>query len=434
MERDLTQGSIRHHYCKYLGASLGSALLGCIYGMVDAAVVGQYQGPLGAATLSVVMPIWTILYSLGLLIGIGGSVNYAFFKAQGKEEKANAYFTLSAILTTVVSVFCWILLTVFDDPLLRFFGADEELLVLAKEYLKPIKFVVPTYPFSQLLSAFLRNDNAPGRATVATILGGIFNVFGDIYFVFGLDMGIFGAGLATALGCSISTLLMLSHFFTKHNTLKLSRVYGHIHKTRLLTFSGFSSFLSDIAMGVIATLFNRQIMAYMGSDALAVFGVIVQVSSIAQCSTYGIGQAVQPIVSANYGVGAVDRIAETKKYALWTVAVFGILWTGLSLGIPNGFVRLFMAPTESVLKMAPGILRVYGLAYLFLPLNIFATYYFQSVMAPHKALVVSLTRGLLLCGILVYALPAVFGSTAIWWVMPITELVTAVYVLAHLKK
>lgn len=434
MEKDLTQGSIKRHYFTYLGAAFGSAMISSIYGLVDAAVVGQYQGPQGTATLSIVMPIWTILYSLGLLIGIGGSVNYSFFKAQGKADKANAYFTLSVLLTSIMSVICWIGLTVFDDQLLRIFGADDSLMALAKEYLKPIKFVIPAYPFSQLLAAFLRNDNAPGRATFATLAGGVFNIFGDLFFVFVLDMGIFGAGLATAIGCSISILVMLSHFLTKNNTLKFSRIYGHIHKTRLLTVNGFSSFISDIAMGVIAMLFNRQIMRYLGSDALAVFGVVVQVSSIVQCSTYGVGQAAQPIISANHGIGAKERIKETKKYALWTVAVFGAVWTGLTLLIPNGFVRLFMAPTESVLQIAPAIMRVYGLAFLFLPLNIFATYYFPSIMKPNTALIISLARGIVLCGILVYALPAIWGSSAIWWVMPITELVVAGYVCLSMKK
>lgn len=361
MEKNLTQGSIKQLYFKYLGAAFGSAMISCIYGLVDSAVVGHYQGPQGTATLSIVMPIWTILYSLGLLIGIGGSVNYAYFKAQGKADKANAYFSLSVLLAGLLSIICWIGLTVFDDQLLRLFGADDTLMVLAKEYLRPIKFVIPAYPFSQLLAAFLRNDNAPGRATLATLSGGIFNVFGDLFFVFVLDMGLFGAGLATAIGCGISVLVMMSHFFTKNNTLKFSRIYGHIHKTRLLTVNGFSSFISDIAMGVIAMLFNRQIMLYLGSDALAVFGVIVQVSSIVQCSTYGVGQAAQPIISANHGIGAKERIHETRNYALWTVAVFGVVWTGLMLLIPNGFIRLFMSPTESVLQIAPAIMRIYSI-------------------------------------------------------------------------
>ena len=154
MQENLTQGSVKRLYFRYLGASFGSAMLSCVYGLVDAAVVGQYHGPQGAAALSVVMPIWTILYSLGLLIGIGGSVNYSYFKAQGKLEKANAYFTLSLILTGVVSALCWVGITAFADPLLRLFGADDALVELAKEYLKPIQFVIPAYPFTQCLAAF----------------------------------------------------------------------------------------------------------------------------------------------------------------------------------------------------------------------------------------------------------------------------------------
>ena len=103
------------------------------------------------------------------------------------------------------------------------------------------------------------------------------------------------------------------------------------------------------------------------------------------------------------------------------------------VAIPNSFVRLFMAPTESVLQIAPEIMRVYGLSYLFLPLNIFATYYFQSIMKPNTALMVSLARGIVLCGLFVYILPAIFGSAIIWWVMPITEFLVALYVAFSMR-
>ena len=166
MEKNLTQGSIKKLYFRYLGAAFGSSMISCIYGMVDVAVVGQYQGPQGTAALSVVAPIWTILYSLGILTGSGGSIKYTYYRAQGKTDKANAYFTLSLLLTSVIAVVCWIGLTVFDDQLLRLFGADEALLPLAEAYLRPIQFVIPAYPFTQMLAAYLRNDNAPGFAAL----------------------------------------------------------------------------------------------------------------------------------------------------------------------------------------------------------------------------------------------------------------------------
>lgn len=434
MEQDLTKGSIKHHYLTYLCAAFGSAMVACVYGMVDAAAVGQYQGPDGAATLSIVMPIWTILYSLGLLIGIGGSVNYAFFKAQGKTNKANAYYTLSFLLTALVSLLCWVGLTVFQEPLLRLFGANDELLVLAKEYLKPVLFVIPTFPFSQFLSAFLRNDNAPGRATFAVLFGGVFNVLGDIFFVFdfGLGLGMFGAGLATAIGCTITNLIMLTHFVSRKNSLRLNQIFGYVSKSQHVITSGFSSFLADIAIGIIAMLFNRQIMGYFGSDALAVYGVIVQVTCVVQCSTYGVGQAVQPLLSANFGAGLWDRITKTRNYSLWTVGIFGLFWTICVLCLPNVFVYLFMSPSERVLEIAPEIMRIYAISYLALPLNIFATYYFPSLGKSGAAMVVSLGRGIVLSGVLLFLLPAVFGSGALWWVMPVTEFIVAFYVITKI--
>ena len=365
------------------------------------------------------------MYSLGILTDSGGSIKYSYYKAQGKTDKANAYFTLSLLLTSAIAVICWIGLTVFDDQLLRLFGADDVLLPLAKTYLRPIQFVIPAYPFTQMLAAYLRNDNAPGFAAFATLCGGCFNIFGDLYFVFGLNMDIFGAGLATAIGVTLTIAVMVSHFFSRKNALKLSRVHGYIHKARELVFNGCSVFVSEIAMGMIAMLFNRQIMNYFGSDALAVFGVIVQISGLVQCFTYAVGQAAQPIVSENYSVHNWERIKETRKYSLWTAAV--ILF-------PNTFVKIFMSPTDSVLQIAPGIMQIYGLAYLLLPLNIFAIYYFQSVMQPKTALIISMARGMVLCGVLVFVLPALFGAKLLWWVMPITEFAVAIYtILCRIK-
>ena len=439
MELDLTKGSVKRHYIGYLGAAFGSAMVACVYGMVDAAAVGQHQGPSGAAALSVVMPIWTILYSLGILIGIGGSVNYAFYKAQGKLHKANAYFTLSLLLTTLVSILCWIGLTILEDPLLRLFGADDELLVLAKEYLRPVKYAVPTYPFSQFFAAFLRNDGAPGRASFAVLFGGVFNVFGDIFFVFdfGFGLGMYGAGLATALGCVMTNVILLTHFISRKNTIKLSRIFGYIHKSQHILTCGLSSFLADIAIGIITMLFNRQIMHLFDSNALAVFGVIVQASCMVQCSTYGVGQAAQPILSANFGAGLWDRIRQTRNYALWTVGIFGLLGTAVVIAFPNACVHLFMSPTPSVLEVAPNIMRVYALGYLALPLNIFSTYYFPSIGKPGAAMVVSMGRGIVLSSVLLCLLPALFGAEALWWVMPITEFVIAAYVIwkiVHIRK
>lgn len=172
-----------------------------------------------------------------------------------------------------------------------FFGTDETLLALAQQYMIPIKVVFPLFLFNQMLAAFLRNDGAPALAALGVLSGGIFNVLGDWFFVFPCDMGVYGAGLATALGSAVSFLVMLTHFASRKNTLRLVKPKRLARKLWKIAVTGFSSFFIDMAMGILTVLFNRQIMQYLGSDALAIYGPIINVSTFVQCCAYSVGQA-----------------------------------------------------------------------------------------------------------------------------------------------
>ena len=433
---DFLNGNIKSIYLKYLAAAFGSAMITSVYSIVDTAMVGQYHGPEGTAALAVVAPVWNIIYSLGLLMGIGGSV--LFSTRRGKNQKndgsENQYFTVALIGSVVLSILAWIGILVFERPVLMFFGADESLLMLAHQYMNPVKCVFPLFLFNQMLAAFLRNDGSPALATFGVLAGGIFNIFGDYFFVFTCDMGIFGAGLATAIGSGVSFLVMITHFASKKNTLCLVKPEGLFGKLREIGITGFSTFFIDVAMGILTVLFNRQIMKYLGANALAIYGPIIQVSTFVQCCAYSVGQAAQPIISMNFGAGKGARIKETLRLSLWTTAGFGIFWTALSMVCPNLYIRIFMAPTKEILQMAPGIIRTYALSFLLLPLNIFSTYYFQAIMKPKAAFVVSVARGLVISGILIMVLPVLTGATSLWFAMPVTELFVMVYVVVMILR
>lgn len=431
---DFLTSKIKPMYFKYLAAAFGSALISSIYGVVDMAMVGQYQGPEGTAALAVVSPVWNIIYSLGLLMGIGGSVLFSTLrgKSEQNQKKSNEYFTAALIGVVILAVLTWLAVIFFDSELLRLFGAEETLLPLARRYIFPVKFVVPSFLFTQFIAAFLRNDGNPGLATKAVLFGGIFNVFGDYFFVFVLKMGIMGAGLATAMGSVFSLLIMLTHFRSKKNTLKFVKPEKLFCALKSICVTGFSTFFIDVAMGILTMLFNRQILKYLGTDALSVYGIIINISTFVQCCAYSIGQASQPMISANFGAGKGDRIVEILKYALGTAAVFGAVWTALAVFLPNFFVRIFMTPTEEILAIAPDIIRSYGISFLLLPFNIFSTYYFQALMKPKASFVVSVSRGAVISGIFIYVFPAVLGANAIWFAMPVTELLVAIYVTTRM--
>ena len=432
---DLLNGNIKPMYFRYLSAAFGSAIITSVYSIADTAMVGQYHGPQGTAALAVVAPVWNIIYSLGLLMGIGGSV--IFSTRRGSEKSGggeNQYFTAAVIGAAVLSVLAWIGVMCFERPILTFFGADGSLLPLAQSYMRPIRYVFPLFLLNQMLAAFLRNDGAPALATLGVLFGGVFNIFGDYFFVIACDMGVYGAGLATAIGSGISFLVMLAHFASRKNTLRLVKPERLLRKLREISVTGFATFFIDVAMGILTVLFNRQIMKYLGASALAVYGPIIQVSTFVQCCAYSVGQAAQPILSTNFGAGKGERIRETLRLALWTAAFFGAFWTALSMACPNVYIRIFMAPTPEILSMAPTIVRTYALSFLLLPFNIFSTYYFQAIIQPKAAFVVSVARGLVISGVLILTLPVLVSADAIWFAMPVTELLAALYAAGAIRK
>ena len=426
---DLLKDNVGKLYRHFLAAAFGSALITSIYGLVDIGMVGQYHGPSGTAAMSVIAPVWNVIYSLGLLTGIGGSVLFSVRRGeQNKQNNANLYFTNAVWLTAVFAVLCYIVMWRFEVPVLCLFGANDELLPLAVRYLSSVRFVVPSFMFMQLLSAFLRNDSAPGLATKAVIIGGIFNVFGDYFFVFTLDMGITGAGLATSVGSVISLLIMCTHFLSKKCTLRLVAPKQVLSSWKSIVTTGFSAFFIDVAMGILTMLFNRQIMQYLGTDALAVYGIIVNISTFGQCCAYGVGQASQPILSQNYGAGQYRRIHTLLGYNLASLGVLSVVWIVLMMAVPNLWIRLFMAPTASVLAIAPIIIRSYATSFPFLLLNVYSTYYFQSILKPGLSFIISVARGLVISGSLILLLPRIAPAESLWFAMTITETLVAVFV------
>ena len=423
---DLLRDDVRKTYRRYLAAAFGISFISTIYSFVDMIVVGQYQGPSGTAALALISPVWNIIFSLGMLFGIGGSVHFGMLRGEKDNVPGteNRYFTSALYVTGTLSALIMTVLLCFDGAIFRALGAEGELLTLALDYFRPVRFAVPCYMLGQVVAAFLRNDNDPGLATAAVLIGGLFNVFGDCYFTFVLDMGLFGAGLATAIGSALTLAIMLTHFFKRKNTLRLVPIRQLSGTVWRMIETGFSAFFADLAMGIVTALLNRGIVRYAGTDALAVYGVIVYVGTCAQCSAYSVGQAAQPLFSINFGARKWDRIRQTQTCAIRSVIVFSLFWTGVSMAFPEQIVRIFMDATPGVLEIAPTIIRIYATSFLLLPFNIYSAYYFQSIMRARAALWLAVARGLVISGGLILLLPLIFKATGLWIAMPITDAIT----------
>lgn len=432
---DLLRDNEKSLFFKYFRATILSSMIMTIYTLVDTICIGQYEGADGSAAVACVIPLWTIIFALGLLFGVGGSVLMAQHRGTGEFDEGNKYFNVGLIISIILSAILLVIYVFAGKQLLIFSGADSSILDKSLDYLKWISLAVPSFLIGQYLMLFIRNDGAPMWTTVATICGGAFNIFGDIYFVFGLDMGISGAGLATALGQVIFLVVLVAYFFTKTCKLKISfKELGFFKKLKRIVVMGISNFVVDIAMGVVALIFNNQIMKYLGAAALGVYGVVSNLATVVQTFGYAVGEAAQAIISVNFGAGKADRIRKTVKYSAITSAVIGVCSFALIELFPLPIVKFYMSATPEVLMIAPAIMRSYFVAMIFLVFNVFSTYYFQSIGRPIISTTVSLMRGIVVSGALLIILPLIFGGNAIWLSAPIAEAVVFIFVIVAIKK
>lgn len=420
---DYLKSNIKSIYFKYLAASVGSAMAVTIYSLVDTIAVGKYEGPIGTAALAVINPVFGIQVFIGIIFGIGGAVLMSNAKGKGDIKEGNGYFTVAVIISVLFTAVTWFLFFLFSKQIFMFFGADEAIYPTVIKYGKWLIRFWPVFIFSIFLGAFVRNDNSPALATSAVIIGGLFNVFGDWFFVFPLNMGIEGAAIATVTGTTIQCLIMLTHFLKKNCGLKFVAVENIIKKIGRIMVVGISSGILDFGTVVTAIIINNQILRYGFDTDLSVYGVVSTIAMLIQAIYSGIGQAIQPLVSVNYGAGETKRVSKFLKMAVMTAAVMGIVFTAVSELLPVTIVKLFMKATPDVLAAAPKIMRIYSTLYVFLGVNITVTYYLQSVMREKTSLALAAAKSIMLSSVLLYVMPLALGINGVWLALPVCEAV-----------
>lgn len=431
---DILTGNVSKVYHRFLFPSLFSGLVTTIYVLVDMIVVGQYEGTVGAAAMACIAPFWPMFCCVSILFGLSGSVLFSKAKGEQNESEARQSFTAATLLLGVVTLVIWLSIIFFDEWYLRLFGADDSIVPLAMRYMKWLKWGVPLYPAGLFLGMFVRSDGSPGLAGGSVIVGGILNIVGDFVLTFTFDLGIEGAAIASVVGQLVADIILLSHFFKTRNTLRFGKVKEFARRTKEILALGFPPFIGDISMSFLVILFNNQVMRYFGPTELAIYGIGSNIFSTFQTFSYGIGNAAQPIMAQNLGAKKYDRVHKTAWLGIRTSLILSVALTAIMLLFPTQITRIYMSATEDVIAMAAPILRRYFICLLFMPLNVFATYCLQAVMKIRPTLVVSVLRGILLCGVLVYLMPAVFGAGSIWYVMLITEGVTAAVAVGYMRK
>ena len=423
---DLVKDDLGKVFRKYLFSSMGSSVIMSIYLFVDAVIVGQAAGPAGAATMAVMNPAYGVLIFLSLVCGIGGSVLMSASWGEGDREEGNRFFTCGVILMAVVTVAIWLILLLFHEPLFRLFGADDEILATTMTYAWWIIGFTPLIMLSVFLACYVRNDGAPGLAMLAVLVGGTFNMVADWAFVFPVGMGISGAGLATVIANGIQIAILSTHFFSKKNNMRLVKDCGFFRRVPKVISVGFGAGMLDLANVILFTLMNQQVMRFGGATYLALFSAASTLSTFFQSIFAGVGQALQPMVSVNYGAKEMGRVRGILSRSVLVAGILGVVFSLFGILLPETVVKITMDATPEIVELAHTAVRPYSVIFLFMALNVVATYYLQSTLQDKKATAISLLRGLVVSGVMIFLLPAIVGAEGVWWAMPVAEFLVCI--------
>lgn len=396
------------------------------YILADTWFISKGLGANGLTALNLAIPIYSLVHGSGLMLGMGGATKYSIYI--GQKEYKNAIQSFSdTIYIWFVLAFIFVLAGMFfSAPLTLFLGADNVVFGMTKTYLQVILLFAPVFMTNDILLCFVRNDGNPQLAMMGMLAGSFANIILDYIFVFPLNMGIFGAVLATALAPVISLIVLSKHWITKQNQFHFQRTKPSLHLIRDILSLGIPSFIVEVAAGIVMIVFNFIILNLQGNTGVAAYGVVANISLVVNSIYTGMAQGIQPILSRLCGCGDGKGTKQILKYAMNTMLVLsGCIYFVLFIAA-DSVVGAFNSEQNILLQqIALTGLKLYFTAIPFVGFNIIISAYFTSTEKALPAQVISLSRGFLIILPAAFLMSVFAKMTGVWLSYPLTECIVA---------
>ena len=400
-----------------------------LYNIVDTIYIGHGCGALALGALTVAKPFMDICAAFGSLVGVGASSLLAIYLGEKDYERANRVLGNVIVMNIILSAIVMAVGLIWLDPILMAFGASEATLLYAHEYMEIILYgnVLTHIYFG--LNAMLRSAGHPRFSMTATIVAVIINIILDPIFIFGLDMGVRGAALATVISQAVAVVWQLTKFMDKNELVRFHRGIWRLnrHITLRALAIGMSPFLYNIAHCFVVIIINNQLKNFGGDMAIASYGVINRLTFVFAMMVMGLNQGMQPIAGYNYGAKHFDRVL--KSFYLTCAYATGVMGIVFVLGefFPDLMTRMFTHDVELIAQTVRPM-RIVCSTMLIIGFQMVTGNLFTSVGKAGKAIFLSLTRQVLYLIPLVLWLPTIFTTPidGVWWSIPISDTISAV--------
>lgn len=422
------EGSIPRLLLQFSVPAIVGMMVNALYNVVDRVFIGWGVGALGIAGATVGFPIMIVQMAFGMLIGMGAATLVSIRLGEKKKEEAERIIGTALTLLVVISVLLGAAGLIWLRPLLTLFGASPAIMQQAEQYLGVILAGSVFMGVGFGMNGFIRAEGNPRIAMLTMIIGAVLNTILDPIFIFWFKMGVRGAAIATVISQAVSAAWVLAYFLRGKSMLKLR--LANLKVSREIAWSivsiGFAPFAMQLVASVLNAILTRQLQRYGGDLAIAAMGILFSVNMLILMPVFGLNQGAQPLIGFNYGARRYDRV---KRTLLLTIAAASVVVTLGFLAVelaPEFLIRLFNRDSPELAAIGVAALRIFMLTLPVVGFQIASAGYFQAVGKPRQAMVLMLSRQVLILIPAILILPRFFGLRGIYYAGPVSDLASAV--------
>lgn len=411
------------HYA--IPAVIGT-MVNALYNIVDRIFIGQGVGALAISGLTLTFPILLFLQAFGMLIGAGAATRVSIHLGRKANDKAENVLGNAFTLTFIIGALTIIPSMIYLDELLIWFGGSEQTIPYAKDYLY---IVIPGNLLATLsfgFNAIMRASGYPKKAMYTMMIGAVLNLVLDPIFIFGLDMGIEGAAIATVISMTAGAAFVMSHFISKESIVRFHTRYFKLKGEIIwnIVTIGMSPFSMQLAGSAVIIIMNHALKEHGGDLAIGASGIITSLAMLLVMLVIGIAQGMQPIVGFNYGAGHHDRVLATLRLAIIVSTIITGVGCVISLLFPSAIVSVFSSDAELV-RITDNGLRLTMVVFFVVGSQIMISQFFQSIGVAWKAMFLSLSRQCLFLIPSILIFPTIWKLDGVWLAQPFSDFIAA---------
>ena len=403
---------------------IGTMLFTSIYGIVDGLCVSNCVGKTAFAAVNLIMPLPMLIGTVGFMLGTGGSAIVGIALGERNRKKADAYFSLFLAAALVAGGALAVLGLVILRPVAVLLGARGEMLDYALRYGRILLVSLPTFILQNMFQSFFVTAEKPALGFGVTVGAGVTNMVLDVVLVGALKWGVEGAAIATFISQIVGGVLPVFYFLNRNNTSCL-----HLERPALngvvlwrACLNGSSELMTNLSMSLVNILYNYQLLRFAGEDGVAAYGVIMYAAFlfVAVFVGYAVGSA--PIVSYHYGAQNRGEVHNLYSMSLRLIGVVSVAMTVGAMFLIPYVARFFVGYDPTLLTLTTRAFRLYGLSFLVLGFNIYASSFFTALGDGVTSALISFLRTLLFQVAAVLILPELLGIDGIWLAVTAAEL------------